>query len=420
MSLLLDTVRNKNLQSIWSAVLVSTIGNFLLMLSLSVYIWRETGSNFLASAVFAVQWGAIILSPPLITYLLKRVPAARLAAYSEWTGGIVTVTIGLFVEQIWLVFILLVARGLAESISKSARIVSLKTSVPDKLLGRAASLFGTGTFIGIAFGSLLGAGLVEIFPLKWIAVIDGVTFLISGFLFYTLWKRTGSQPHATAQSEGSWRQSFSVLKSMPLLRRNFVWVILTTALLQGFHNVGRTLLPIELLDLGEQGVMLLQAIASVSFFLGALFVTVMMQDESNPWVRLPWLIALFSITLMQASLMIPIVWISLLSYALYLFVFEIAFTFCQKNLVVQCPESSMGAISSTAQSMSTLGMVVMILAGGAMSDWIGIQLTGWMFCGVFVVTLLLVELPTFLQQRNKIQLSLKEEENGQLAKERLE
>ncbi|WP_394564952.1 hypothetical protein C1N58_21080 (plasmid) [Pantoea sp. SGAir0180] len=161
MSNLTETLRNKSLQIIWSAVLISTVGNFLLMLSLSVYVWRITGSNFLASAVFAVQWGAIIFSAPLVSRLLQRIPAARLAAGSEWLGGLVSLAIGLSYQHLWLIFVLLALRGLVESLSKAARVVALKGSVPAPLLGRAASLFGTGTFIGIAVGSLLGAVLVE-------------------------------------------------------------------------------------------------------------------------------------------------------------------------------------------------------------------------------------------------------------------
>ncbi|OZG70438.1 hypothetical protein BTA51_26070 [Hahella sp. CCB-MM4] len=404
MSLLIETIRNRNLQSIWSAVFVSTIGNFLLMLSLSVYIWRETESNFLASAVFAVQWGAIILSAPFVSFLLQRIPAAKLAAYSEWLGVVVSVTIGLVVDQLWLVFGLLAVRGLIESVSKSARIVALKTSVPEDLLGRAASLFGTGTFVGIAVGSLLGAVLIEVLSLQWIAVIDGLTFVISGLFFYTLWKRTNdSKTSSPSKPERAFRSAFLLLKTTPDLRQHFVWVILTTALLQGFHNIARTLLPIELLQLGEQGVMILQAMASVSFFLGALFVTFLMQSESSRWTRLPWLIALISIAFMQASLMIPIIWASLLSYALYLFVFEVAFTFCQKNLIVQCPESAMGAITSSAQSLATLGMVVVILLGGGLSDWVGIQLTGWIFCLIFVSTLVVTNLAGWIASRSKDQ-----------------
>jgi len=397
MSNLIETFRNKSLQIIWSAVLISTVGNFLLMLSLSVYVWRITGSNFLASAVFAVQWGAIIFSAPLVSRLLQRIPAAKLAAGSEWLGGVVSLAIGLSYQHLWLIFVLLALRGLVESLSKAARVVALKGSVPAPLLGRAASLFGTGTFIGIAVGSLLGAVLVEKVSLDWVAFIDSLSFVVSGSLYVLLWLRNrGMESAAPASSGSALRPAFDALRQQPQLRRQFVWVILTTALLQGFHNVARTLLPVNLLGLGEEGVMLLQAIASVSFFSGALVVALLMQGENQSWRNQPWLIALLSIVLMQFSLLTPVVWLSLTGYALYLFVFEIAFTFCQKNMIVQCPQTAMAAVSSSALSVSTLGMVLAIVAGGALSDRVGLVATGWVFCALFAVVLLWVELPYWL------------------------
>jgi len=397
MSNLTETLRNKSLQIIWSAVLISTVGNFLLMLSLSVYVWRITGSNFLASAVFAVQWGAIIFSAPLVSRLLQRIPAARLAAGSEWLGGLVSLAIGLSYQHLWLIFVLLALRGLVESLSKAARVVALKGSVPAPLLGRAASLFGTGTFIGIAVGSLLGAVLVEKVSLGWVAFIDSLTFVVSGTLYFLLWLRNREMESAAPASSGNaLRPAFDALRQQPQLRRQFVWVILTTALLQGFHNVARTLLPINLLGLGEEGVMLLQAIASASFFFGALVVALLMQGENQSWRNQPWLIALLSIVLMQFSLLTPVVWLSLTGYALYLFVFEIAFTFCQKNMIVQCPQTAMAAVSSSALSVSTLGMVLAIVAGGALSDRVGLVATGWVFCALFAAVLLWVELPYWL------------------------
>ncbi|HBM8317468.1 TPA: MFS transporter [Enterobacter cloacae] len=386
------TLRDAALQRIWSAVLVSTLGNFLLMLSLSVYVWRQTGSNFLASAIFAVQWGAIIFSAPLVSRILQRYPAARTAAFSEWAGGIISLLIGLSISFLPMVFFLLLLRGFAESLSKSARVVAMKEAVPTPLLGRAASLLGTSTFIGIALGSLGGALLVDSIAPGWIAVIDSLTFVISGMLYLSLWRRTPVTDQRPAERKGGMRAALQTLRGWPDLRRQFVWVLVSTAFLQGFHNVARTLLPLQL-GMGEQGIMLLQALASASFFFGAMAVALLMQGESRNWRSQPWFISLLSAALLQFSLLVPSMTASLVSYALYLFVFEIAFTFCQKNMIVLCPQEYLGAISSAAISASTLGMVAVIAVGGALSDWVGLAATGWIFCALFLAVLLWVEIP---------------------------
>jgi len=50
-----SVLRTANFARLWMAIFVSTIGNFLLMLSLSVYMYRRTGDNFAAATVFGTQ-----------------------------------------------------------------------------------------------------------------------------------------------------------------------------------------------------------------------------------------------------------------------------------------------------------------------------------------------------------------------------
>lgn len=392
MSRFSDVIRAGSFVRIWMAIAVSTAGNFLLMLSLSVYVYRLTSSNFAAAAVFATQWLAAIFSAPLVGLLAQRVDSRRLSAFSEWSGGCVSLLIG--ASLIWLpaVYVLLFVRGLTESIGKSARVVALKEHVAEGIIEKAASLLGTATFLGIAFGSLSGAWLAGTINMFGVAVIDSLTFVVSGLLYFSLkpygeHAQTPPVPLRNVTSAG-----LDAIRADTVLMRNFAYVVVTTAFFQGFHNIARTLLPIRHLQMGEQGVMYLQAIASASFFIGSIFVAASMQRTNRAGRAEPWVICAVTAALMLASVLFSTPFFSLFAYALYLFLFEVGFTFCQKNMIVACPKEKIGLVSPLAVASATLGMVAVIYLGGWLSDQLGLLKTVMAMVLLLLASMLAIEL----------------------------
>ncbi|WP_171013972.1 MFS transporter [Chitinivorax sp. B] len=389
---LMEVIRDRSFIRIWLAIFVSTTGNFLLMLSLSVYVYQHTTSNFAAAAVFATQWLAAIFSAPLVNVLSSRLSSRRLSAYSEWVGGAISLLIGLSYGWLPAVYLWLFGRGLAESISKSARVVALKEHVPDRFIEKAASLVGTATFLGISIGSLIGAALVGKLTMLGITLADALTFLISGALYCSLsplHAETAARP--TGGRASIW-QVFSVVQQSPDMTRHFAYVVMTTAFFQGYHNIARTLLPVSHLQMGPQGVMYLQAIASAAFFVGAMFVALLMQQNNRAGKAEPWVMCLWAAMAMLGSVLLQWTIPSLLVYAVYLFLFEMAFTFSQKNLITACPKENMAVVSSIGISASTLGIVVVIYLGGWLSDVMGLLSTTLVMFGAIVVSMVLIEL----------------------------
>jgi MFS family permease len=388
-----DTIRHGSFTRLWLAIGTSTIGNFLLMLSLSVHVHRETRSNFAAAAVFATQWLAALFSAPIAGWLLQRLPGKRLAAYCEWCGAACSLAIGACLGVLPLVFVALFARGLAESVGKSARVVALREHVPAALLERSASLMGTATFLGISLGSLLGAALADRLAIPYVALIDALTFVVSSSLYLSLSPllEPVAPPAATALG-GVVARGLAVLRGEPKVAKNFYYAVVTTAFFQGFHNIARTALPIEHLNMGDRGVMWLQALASGSFFLGAILVTLLMQAKHRAGKIEPWILCAVTAALMLLSLVLDDRVGSLAAYAMYLLSFEVAFTFCQKNMITLCSRETVGLVSPLAVSAATFGMVVVIYLGGWLSDRVTLFATGASLCVALVASMLAIEL----------------------------
>lgn len=378
---------------LWLAIFVSTTGNFLLMLSLSVHIYRQTGDNFAAAAVFATQWLAAVASAPLSGWLTTRMDAARLAAACEVAGGLASLLIGLFVDVLPAVFAVLLLRGLAECISKSARVLAMRDHVDDELLEGAASMVGTSTFIGISAGSLVGAVLVDYFDLFYVALVDATTFLAAAALYLSM----GLPRHRTVQALPAafgevMHKGFRIIRADPALARQVAYMIISTAFFQGFHNIARTLLPLTRLDLGGRGVMLLQALASVSFFLGAVIVTFLMQKRQAAGRTEPWVISAVATALMLFAVVVTRPAWSLLAYAVFLMLSEVIYVFCQKNVVTHCSREQLSLVSPLALSAATLGLVFVIYTGGWLSDQVGLVTTGVVTALTAVACLAAVEL----------------------------
>jgi len=372
-----SVLRTANFARLWMAIFVSTIGNFLLMLSLSVYMYRRTGDNFAAAAVFGTQWLATMFSASLGGWLTARLRSARLAATCEIAGGCASLLIGACIASLPAVYGLLLLRGLAESVSKSARVVAMRDHVPDELIERAASLIGTATFIGISVGSLAGAVLIDVIGIAQVTLIDAGTFVVGAGLYLSLSgpvRRVATAVQPALRDVA--RVGFAAVRADPALARNVAYMVVVTAFFQGFHNIARALLPITRLGMGESGVMLLQALASVSFFCGAIVVTLLMQSRQAAGRAEPWMLCAASAVLMLAAVLTTQRAPSLAAYCAYLMCSEVAFVFCQKNVVMLCPREQLGLVSSLALSAATLCMVAVIYLGGWLSDRVGLVSTG--------------------------------------------
>ncbi|AKJ30950.1 MFS transporter [Caldimonas brevitalea] len=395
-----ELLRTGSFTKLWLAIFVSTVGNFLLMLSLSVYMYRETGLNFAAASVFGTQWMAALFSAPLGGWLTDRFRSARLAGVCEGAGGAVSLLIGVLIGWTPVVFALLFVRGLAESVGKSARVVAMKEHIPEPLLERAASLIGTATFLGISLGSLAGAVLIDHLSLTQVALLDVLSFALAAALYLSLGRTAAWQPRPDApRFHQVLSAAVASLRRHPDLMRNFGYVILTTAFFQGFHNIARALLPITHLQMGERGVMLLQALASLSFFLGAVFVALVMQRRQAAGHAEPWWLCTGTALLMLSSVFISTPFWSLLAYAVYLFLFETSFVFCQKNMITLTPKEDLGLVSSLALSLATFGMVLVIYLGGWLSDQIGLTPTAVTLFVLLMLGVLGIELKSLQLRR---------------------
>jgi predicted MFS family arabinose efflux permease len=274
----------------------------------------------------------------------------------------------------WIIFILLLVRGALEATTKSSRLVALKRYTPKPLLEHASSVFNTSYYIGAGLGGLLGTVVVENLSLLAIALIDAGTFLLAALL-YSLVRSPEAKTAETAEvptTQGKlpdWGKAWKVLRREPQLIEYSVSLVILTGVYQGFHVIARTVIPIDILGTGPKGVTAYQVATCVGLVSAGIFVYRFMCGEAEKRYN-----PLFSFAATSAAMIstvfVPNLTFGLVSYLLFIFLFEVNYTKCMNLIISRCPTEELSVILPSVNSATMTAMVVLVFGGGwAMDGW---------------------------------------------------
>jgi len=352
-------------------MLLSMTGTFLFLLVLSARIFIASESSCMAGGVFAAQWLPAIFLLPLIVQLCSRFSPVRLLPVLEIFSAVVTICTALAADHgVFAVFGLLFVRGGLEATTKSARLVALKRYMPAHLLEQASSVFNTSTYIGAGLGGLLGSLVVEHLSLISIGAIDAGTFLVAAILYALVQPPTvESKAQVPMDAFSVWRKAKDVLSREHRLTEYVVSLVILTGVYQGFHVIARTVIPISILSVGPKGVTDYQIVTCVGLVSAGFFVYRFMCGEArgqyNP-------LALFCITSLSmiSTVFAPNLLTGLISYLLFIFLFEVNYTKCMTLIIDRCPSEELPILLPFINSATMIAMVLVVFGGGqAMDDW---------------------------------------------------
>lgn len=388
-----ELLRDRTFILMWLAMLVSTMGAFLLLLALAVLVLERTGSGLLASGVFAAQWLLPILCVNLVGYIVNRLTPRTGLIIFEMITALFSLAIG-FVAQshLWLLFIILAFRGLGENITKSIRLVGLKRGTRPELLERASSVFHTAQYLGSGLGGAVGSFFVGRFSIDVIAWTAGACSLFAAIVYALLRSQELAEAKpAAAPTLRVWREVGITMAQDRNLFRAFSQLVLVTGAFQGFHTVARTVLPIAVLGLAADSVTLLQVLASVAITAAAVFVGLFMRKGTVLYCPAPPLIVATSFSVV-AAVYLPSPAVAFAAYTIFIFLFEVSFTRCANDVVIACPPERIGYVSAAQQSLLVFGMTIAVLAIGYSADAIGLQKTGIVVAGASIAATLVIDI----------------------------
>lgn len=203
--------KNRNLQLLCSAIVLSTTGSWLLIYALSTSLYLQTGSLVSSSMVFFSKIIPSAVAGIIGGNLADRIHPRNLLRILNVVCFFFTLfyLIPVQTHSYWLLYLLIAIRSLFDHTETMGREVSVVCFFENSLQLKANTLINTANLVSMAFASALGIFLLKILSLQSLILFDAVTFLASAIIL-TFLKKPEKQNQFT-QKHSSQRLSFSVL-----------------------------------------------------------------------------------------------------------------------------------------------------------------------------------------------------------------
>lgn len=177
----------RNFTLLWFGQLVSTIGSYMTVFALMIWVWQQTESaTTLALVTFFSQLPRIFITP-IAGIVVDRFHRKRLMLLGDVVALLSTLAIGLLYAtgslQIWHLYIVVALYGCFGQLQTLAYSASIAMLVTKNHYTRAESMISMVGYSGAIFSPILAGSLYPLIGIAGIIALDLITFL---FAFVTL------------------------------------------------------------------------------------------------------------------------------------------------------------------------------------------------------------------------------------------
>lgn len=208
--------------TIWVGQLVSTLGSYMSVFALMIWVWQTTGSaTTLALVSFFSQLPRIAITP-IAGVIVDRFSRKQLMLLGDVVAAVCTLAIGLLFWQgqlqVWHLYGAVALYGCFGQLQTLAYSTSIALLVEKENYARAESMVAAVNYGAAVFAPILAGSLYPIIGLKGVIAVDLSTFLVA---FFTLAVAAIPQPTPTETPKAtSWRDltfGFRYIASKPSL-----------------------------------------------------------------------------------------------------------------------------------------------------------------------------------------------------------
>lgn len=173
-------LRQRNFALLWSAGLISTIGDWALFVALPIYVYRVTGSPLATSGIFVAEIVPALLLGSVAGVFVDRWDRKRTMVIANLVLTFVLLPL-LAVQSarwIWIVYIVAFVQAVAVQFFTPAEGALLPAIVGQEHLVAANSLSSLSSNLARLLGPALGGATAALTGLPGVTLIDSVSFLI--------------------------------------------------------------------------------------------------------------------------------------------------------------------------------------------------------------------------------------------------
>lgn len=197
-----QALRNRNVAILFSAQVVSIMGDLVLFIALPFWVYKLTGSALATGIMMGALTLPQLLVSPFAGVIVDRVDRKRLMIISDLLRAALMLCYFLVndASQVWVIYLLAFGESAVSQFFRPAVMAVVPTLVEgEEALTRANSLLGASWALGQLAGPALGGVLVTIYGPHGAALFDAVTYLVSAALL--LFLRLPARVHVTEKFE---------------------------------------------------------------------------------------------------------------------------------------------------------------------------------------------------------------------------
>ena len=217
---------NKNFFLLWQGQFVSQLGSQAFAIAMMFWVKHQTGSASLMGILMMVSMLPAVLLGPMAGTLADHYSRKKIIVLSDIIRGIPVLLLAAIIfflpESIELglvsLFIVTIIIGIINSIFNPAILAAIPDIVPEEKVAAANSLSQGTRQVSLFIGQALGGFLFVVFGAPMLFLIDGISYIFSGFS-ETFMKI----PQKLPEKASSWREKLKQFKDDTLFGLKYSW-----------------------------------------------------------------------------------------------------------------------------------------------------------------------------------------------------
>lgn len=212
-------VGNREFRGLWIGSTVSTVGDQLAAVALSLLVFERTQSAAWTALTWSLTLFPPLISGPLLGWLADRYPRRTVMVWCAWLQAALVGLMAVPGVPLWLMIVLLVVVLMISSPFLAAQEASLPHVLPDKRYDDGVALFGTSVDVAQMAGLAAAGFLVTGTSANVALAIDAATFVwVAVLVQLSVKHRPAADPGGTSRDPEGPKGAFTLLVTEPRLR----------------------------------------------------------------------------------------------------------------------------------------------------------------------------------------------------------
>jgi len=195
-----DAFATREFTPLFSAYVLSLLGDTVAAVALTVLVFERTGSPFLAGLTFTLAFVPSLFGGTLLSALVDRFPTRRLMVACDLVSAAIVIVMAAGSAPVWALLVLLAALGLVAPVQAGSRVALLAEILPGDTFVAGRSLFRVVSQSAQLVGNATGGLLLAVASPRGALALDAASFVASAALVRF---GTRSRPRRAAERASS-------------------------------------------------------------------------------------------------------------------------------------------------------------------------------------------------------------------------